>query len=363
VSADPYLELGVSRTASDAEIRAAYEQAVTSAVRDGLVDNAKRADAAYEVLRHPSRRLMFDRAGVVHELRRPEPAHGFYAAEATPGRTWSPDEQPAAAPTRAASRRRAMTVPVLVGMVLAITLVARLHAHRAGDSWSFSGDLAGVRGAPSSAPPVTRTAHPQRLLPAVTQQGAGGYTLDADARWDPCRPIRYVVSGAEPFAGADAMLTQALDEAGAASGLQFVNAGTTTEPASPARVPYQPERYGRSWAPVLVAWTDEAHVPDLAGNVIGLGGAVSATVHGSRRLVSGVLYFDQPELFLIAQRGTGYASMRTVMLHEIGHLLGLGHVQDPGAVMYPSDRAQGDYAAGDLRGLAYAGAAPCSQYS
>jgi hypothetical protein len=114
---------------------------------------------------------------------------------------------------------------------------------------------------------------------------------------------------------------------------------------------------------VLVAWTDQAHVPELAGSVIGVGGAVSATVHDTRRLVSGLLYFDQPELFLIAQRGTGYASMRTVMLHEIGHLLGLGHVQDPTAVMYPSDGAQGDYAAGDLRGLADAGSAPCSQYS
>ena len=55
--------------------------------------------------------------------------------------------------------------------------------------------------------------------------------------------------------------------------------------------------------------------------------------------------------------------MRTVKLHEIGHLLGLGHVQDPGAVMYPSDGAQGDYSAGDLRGLAYAGDGPCSHYS
>ena len=266
-------------------------------------------------------------------------------------------------PATTARDPRVLAVLVLVAVVLAGTLVARLHAHQASVASSFSGDLGGVRDGSTGAPPVTKTAHPLRLLPAVSRPGSGGYSLEAAARWDPCRPIRYVVSGAEPFAGADAMLTQALAEAGAASGLEFVNAGTTTEQASPDRSPYQPDRYGRSWAPVLVAWTDQAQVPALAGDVIGLGGAVSATVHGTRRLVSGVLYFDQPELFLIAQRGTGYASMRTVMLHEIGHLLGLGHVQDPNEVMFPSDGAQGDYAAGDLRGLAYAGSAPCSHYS
>jgi hypothetical protein len=258
--------------------------------------------------------------------------------------------------------RRAIAV-LAVAALLVGALAVRLHAHSAAITSSFSGDLSGMRGSSAESPPVTRTSHPQRLLPAVVPSGSGGYTLAAAARWDPCRPIRYVVSGAEPFAGANAMLTQVLAEAGAASGLRFVDAGTTTEPASVDRSPYQPQRYGRTWAPVLVAWTDQAQVPDLAGNVIGLGGAVSATVHGTKRLVSGVLYFDQPELFLIAQRGTGYASMRTVMLHEVGHLLGLGHVQDPTEVMYPSDGAQGDYGPGDLSGLAYAGAAPCSRYS
>jgi hypothetical protein len=215
----------------------------------------------------------------------------------------------------------------------------------------------------AGSPPTIRTAHPQRLLPTVAAPaGHGGYTFEASARFDPCRPIRYVISGGEPFTGANAMLTQALAEAGAASGLRFDFAGTSTEPASESRPAYQPSRYGKRWAPVLVAWTDSGHIAELAGNVIGLGGAVAATVHGSPRLVTGILYFDAPELSLIALRPTGYAAMRTVMLHEIGHLLGLGHVQDPAAVMYPSDGAQGGYTAGDLRGLAYAGSAPCSSF-
>ena len=257
---------------------------------------------------------------------------------------------------------RRLAAIAVVGALLVAVVAARVHAAHDEVTSSLTGDLGGTTSS-TGAPPVAKVAHPHRLLAPVTTSGTGGYTFEAAARWDPCQPIRYVISGGEPFAGANAMLTQALAEAGAASGLRFVSVGASTEVASPDRPAYQPDRYGQRWAPVLVAWTDQAAVPRLAGNVIGLGGAVSARVHGTTRLVSGLLYFDAPELFLMAQRGTGYALMRTVMLHEIGHLLGLGHVQDPGAVMYPSDGAQGGFAAGDLRGLAYAGAGPCSHYS
>ncbi|MDT4917471.1 MAG: hypothetical protein QOH89_2171, partial [Pseudonocardiales bacterium] len=252
----------------------------------------------------------------------------------------------------------------LTGLIVAIAGV-NIHAMRHGGATTFTADESGTTSqAFGGSPPVTVTAHPRRLLaPVVPPVGSGGYTYETDARWNPCQPIHYVVSGAEPFTGANQLLTQTLNEASATSGLMFTYDGRTTEPALPHRASYQPERYGRTWAPVLVAWTDQAQAPQLAGRVIGLGGAAAATVRGHDRLVSGILFFDAPELSLIAQRGTGFAAMRTVMLHEIGHLLGLGHVQDTTAVMYPSDNAQGDYNAGDLRGLAYAGNGPCTKYS
>jgi hypothetical protein len=287
----------------------------------------------------------------------------FYSTATIPTPAVTPPQAPTFTPAAGPGLARRLATVCAVGAMLVAFVAVRVQAAHHDVTASLTGDLSGLASSTGS-PPVAKLAHPQRLLPPVaTSAGAGGYTFEAAARWDPCQPIRYVISGGEPFAGANAMLTQALAEAGTASGLRFVSAGSTSELASPNRNAYQPDRYGRSWAPVLVAWTDQSAVPQLAGNVIGLGGAVSARVHGTTRLVSGLLYFDAPELFLISQRGTGYAAMRTVMLHEIGHLLGLGHVQDPGAVMYPSDGAQGDYAAGDLRGLAYAGNGPCSHYS
>ena len=255
---------------------------------------------------------------------------------------------------------------VLGLMALLVAIVAvNIHSARHDGAITVTADESGTTmGVSGESPPVTVTAHPQRVLaPATPPPGTGGYYYQGDARWNPCQPIRYVISGAEPFTGANQLLVQALGEASAASGLKFEAVGTTTERASTDRASYQPDRYGRTWAPVLVAWTDQSHAPKLSGNVIGLGGAAAASVHGKERLVSGILYFDAPELSLIAQRPTGLAMMRTVMLHEIGHLLGLGHVPDTTAVMYASDDAQGDYNGGDLRGLAYAGNGPCSKYN
>jgi hypothetical protein len=268
-----------------------------------------------------------------------------------------------------AARTRRSLLPVLVSVMALLALVVVTRGSGRDLSPAATGEAAGLTTAAGASPPVHKVAHPQRLLAAATPPaGTGGYALESRSRgqpvrWDPCQPIHYVISGTEPFTGANQMLTQALTEAGTRSGLSFGYLGTSTEHPSPHRASYQPDRYGRTWAPVLVAWTDQGAVPSLSGNVIGLGGAAAAVVRGNRRLVSGLLYFDAPELSLVALRADGYAEMRTVMLHEIGHLLGLGHVEDRSQVMYPSDGGQGDYGAGDLRGLALAGSGTCSHYS
>jgi hypothetical protein len=277
---------------------------------------------------------------------------------------------PVPAPLPATPTRRSL-LPLLLTLVgVLVALMALRGAHHAA-AGPVTGEAAGLTTTSGAAPPVQTTAHPQRLLAAVTAPaggGAGDYVLESAShgqlvRWDPCRPIHYVVSGTEPFTGANQLLAQVLHEASAASGIRFVADGPTSEPASGNRLAYQPHLYGKRWAPVLISWTDAGHIARLGGPAIGLGGAASATVHGTPRLVSGIVYFDAPELSLLALRADGYAEMRTVMLHEIGHLLGLGHVADPNAVMFATNTGQGDYGAGDRRGLAAAGAGPCSRYS
>ncbi len=72
------------------------------------------------------------------------------------------------------------------------------------------------------------------------------------------------------------------------------------------------------------------------------------------------MVLDAPQLADLATREAGLARARAVLRHELGHLAGLGHVDDPRQLMYASATplvvAPGD---GDRRGLAALGARPC----
>jgi len=176
------------------------------------------------------------------------------------------------------------------------------------------------------------------------------------ARWDPCTPIRYVVqAGWIPDAGR-ADLAEALRLLSAASGLQFLAEGDTQELPSRERRSYQPAVYGERWAPLLIGW-----VP--AGSTdIGLGGGIqgvssSSAVPGpdGASIVSGQVVLDATHR-LAPGFGPG-TTEGEVLLHELAHAVGLGHVLDPTQVMYPqTTNGESVFGAGDRAGLAALGA-------
>lgn len=183
--------------------------------------------------------------------------------------------------------------------------------------------------------------------------------------YDPCRPIHYVTRAANSPAAGPELIKEAIAAVSRATGLVFIDDGATTEAPSAQRESYQPGRYGDRWAPVLIAWestAEESSFTDLEGQgtILGQAGSESVSVGGSDyTYVSGQLELNAPALkSLIKQEGPAQA--RGTIEHELDHLVGLDHVQDPTQLMNPTDSAGlNTYQAGDLNGLALLGQGEC----
>lgn len=206
-----------------------------------------------------------------------------------------------------------------------------------------------------------------RPLPAVPVTTTGSYAFlhttaeGAPVGYDPCRPVRYVVRPDGMPDGGQAVLDEAVAVVRAATGLALVPVGTTDEPPLLERPLIQPERYGGSWAPVLVAWSDEATVAELAGQVAGVGG--SAAVPGSDGqgtwLAAGRLVLDGEDIGALLEREGGEEQARAIVVHELAHVLGLDHVEDPAELMHPVTSHRTDLGPGDRQGLALLGQVAC----
>jgi hypothetical protein len=179
--------------------------------------------------------------------------------------------------------------------------------------------------------------------------------------YDPCRPVHYVLRPDSAPPGGEEIVHAAVARLAAATGLSFVHDGATDETVTEDRALYQPERYGDRWAPVLVAWQTEGENAALAGDVVGQGGSVAVSLgDGPRVFVTGTVVLDAGQFPGILERRDGLETATAIVLHELGHLVGLGHVEDAGQLMYPETRAGvTDLSAGDRTGLARLGRGAC----
>ncbi len=179
-------------------------------------------------------------------------------------------------------------------------------------------------------------------------------------RYNPCEPIHYVVNSTLAPAGVLEDLREAIGKVETATGITFVDDGPTDETASNNRTLSQ-ARYGNRWAPVLIGWQSEAENPALAGDVVGQGGSIAVSLgDGVRVYVTGTVSLDGPQLAEILEARNGQAMVEAVVLHELGHLVGLAHVKDSEQLMYPAaQRDVTDFAAGDRTGLTRLGSGPC----
>jgi hypothetical protein len=177
-------------------------------------------------------------------------------------------------------------------------------------------------------------------------------------RWNPCAPIHYVVNPSLAPPGSIADVHEAVRRVSGATGIVFQYDGPTDEEASIYREVFQPDRYGDRWAPVLIAWADpdDSDIPFERDNHVAAGVAVPVIppTRYEDVYVSGwlALNADDPN-----PPGFEFAGEQgPVILHELGHLMGLGHVKTVGELMHPSGGGAVDFGPGDLEGLRRLGA-------
>ncbi len=184
---------------------------------------------------------------------------------------------------------------------------------------------------------------------------------DAPVAWSPCREIRYQVNpdGAPGSADdAERLVADAVAEVSDLTGLRFDYLGRTDRRPS-WKDDFVP--VGRK-EPVLIAWATEDEVEELEGDVAGVGGAValSSGAGGWMRYVTGQVTLDSEVYDELARDDeAGATQMRAILLHELGHLVGLDHVGSPAELMYADNVGQPDFGTGDRNGLVALGRGRC----
>jgi hypothetical protein len=163
-------------------------------------------------------------------------------------------------------------------------------------------------------------------------------------RWDPCEPIHYEVNVVDAPPAALEDVREAIARVAAVSGYRFVFDGTTTRTAD--------QQVGRAfqtgdttsrWLPLLIVWLPHEHFDYLAETHRAAAFAMPKFGDGDA--------FSTYESGLIAIDAGGHMppgfgarySRGVVLMHELGHVMGLAHVPDGGELMWsPNTRGADD---------------------
>ena len=214
--------------------------------------------------------------------------------------------------------------------------------------------------------PLPRPAeHPVRLAPAVSTASRGEFSSLPEGAagpilHDPCIAIRWQLSTANMPIGAQESVMAAVDPIAVNTGLVWVFDAYTGSAAT-FESPLLVRRDTWEYAPVVIGWAAAGDVVDLEGDTAGVGGPrIASGAFGDQEFLrSGTVVVSTADLPDVLEDERDKGHLQAVVMHELGHVVGLGHVADGSQLMFPAATAIAEWGPGDLEGLAAVGNGPC----
>ena len=180
-------------------------------------------------------------------------------------------------------------------------------------------------------------------------------------RWNPCEPIQYQVN--LDGAPEDALdeVRRATDRITDATGIPFRYDGTTDRTMQETGEDgFFSDILRDTYYPVLIAWIPHDRMVELTEDgVLAFAHPEAGGSEHPNQWASGWVILDTDGRF----DGSGRYSLEEVLMHELGHVVGLGHVADPDELMWSDQVAPDsrpyqiyDWGPGDRDGLELLGA-------
>jgi hypothetical protein len=180
---------------------------------------------------------------------------------------------------------------------------------------------------------------------------------DQPVTYSSCGTIQVAVYPAGGPPDAEALVREAVAQMRSVTGLNIVVTGVYGGHAPNWNFKAAASRLDD---PISVSWQDGDAIAELTDDIAGLGGsAVFFLRNGRERLGAGTIALSRDYYATLARRGN-HAEALAVLLHEFGHVFGLGHVHSSDELMYDHNVGRTTFGAGDLAGLRRLGQGPCT---
>jgi len=187
----------------------------------------------------------------------------------------------------------------------------------------------------------------------LSYSGPAGAAGTQVIRWNPCAPIGWRLNAPGASATLLATINTEFAQLAGATGMTFRYDGTTTFVPTTTNISSEPDDLV-----VTIAPRTSTDLFDGSPGAIGYGGwSAVTTAAGHWKIVKGWVILDQAAVATLPAGVQPAQSAGTLVLHELGHAVGLQHAAKPTEIMYPALNAQTPqtYSADDRIGLALVG--------